>query len=166
MPKRNPIMSASTEKVVTYAIGAGITYFLIVKPVLVKLGILKSAAEIAQENVNAENVDTYVANTLKVQSPTKSVGEWTIIANQLYEDLKYSSLSDNKADAGYQVTRVKNDADFATLYKAFGKRQEYYFGVPYGGLRDLIAFIKSNLDSDAITTINNNYASKKIKFRF
>lgn len=159
-------MSASTEKVVTYAIGAGITYFLIVKPVLVKLGILKSAAEIAQENVNAENVDTYVANTLKVQSPTKSVGEWTIIANQLYEDLKYSSLSDNKADAGYQVTRVKNDADFATLYKAFGKRQEYYFGVPYGGLRDLIAFIKSNLDSDAITTINNNYASKKIKFRF
>lgn len=166
MPRRNPIMSASTEKVVTYAIGAGITYFLIVKPVLVKLGILKSAAEIAQENVNAENVDTYVANTLKVQSPTKSVGEWTIIANQLYEDLKYSSLSDNKADAGYQVTRVKNDADFATLYKAFGKRQEYYFGVPYGGLRDLIAFIKSNLDSDAITTINNNYASKKIKFRF
>ena len=166
MPRRNPIMSASTEKVVTYAIGAGITYFLIVKPVLVKLGILKSAAEIAQENVNAENVDTYVANTLKVQSPTKSAGEWTIIANQLYEDLKYSSLSDNKADAGYQVTRVKNDADFATLYKAFGKRQEYYFGVPYGGLRDLIAFIKSNLDSDAITTINNNYASKKIKFRF
>ena len=127
MPRKSPIMSASTEKIVTYAIGAGITYFLIVKPVLVKLGILKSAAEIAQENVNTENVDTYVSNTLKSQSPTKSVGEWTIIANQLYEDLKYSSISDNKADAGYQVTRVKNEADFATLYKAFGKRQEYYF---------------------------------------
>lgn len=159
-------MSASTEKVVTYAIGAGITYFLIVKPVLVKLGILKSAAEIAQENVNTENVDAYISNTLRVQSPTKSVGEWTLIADQIYQDLKFSSISDNKADAGYQVTRVKNDADFATLYKAFGKRQEYYFGVPYGGLRDLISFIKSNLDSDAIATINNNYASKKIKFRF
>lgn len=166
MPRKNPIMSASTEKVVTYAIGAGITYFLIVKPVLVKLGILKSAAEIAQENINTENVDTYISNTLRVQSPTKSVGEWTLIADQIYQDLKFSSISDNKADAGYQVTRVKNEADFATLYKAFGKRQEYYFGVPYGGLRDLIAFIKSNLDSDAIATINNNYASKKIKFRF
>ena len=121
-------MSASTEKVVTYAIGAGITYFLIVKPVLVKLGILKSAAEIAQENINTENVDTYISNTLRVQSPTKSVGEWTLIADQIYQDLKFSSISDNKADAGYQVTRVKNEADFATLYKAFGKRQEYYFG--------------------------------------
>lgn len=166
MPRKNPIMSASTEKVVTYAIGAGITYFLIVKPVLVKLGILKSAAEIAQENINTENIDTYISNTLRVQSPTKSVGEWTLIADQIYQDLKFSSISDNKADAGYQVTRVKNEADFATLYKAFGKRQEYYFGVPYGGLRDLIAFIKSNLDSDAIATINNNYANKKIKFRF
>lgn len=166
MPRKNQILTASTEKVVTYAIGAGITYFLIVKPVLVKLGILKSAAEIAQERINTGNIDSYISDTLKNQIPTKSVGEWTIIADQIYQDLKFSAISDNKSDAGYQIARVKNDADFATLYKAFGKRQEYYLGVPYGGLRDLIAFIKSNLSIDAISTINNNYASKRIKFRF
>ena len=166
MPKKNPILTASTEKVVTYAIGAGITYFLIVKPILVKLGVLKSAAEIKQERVNTGNVDTYIKDTLRVQNPTKSVGEWTIIADKIYEDLKFSAVSDDKKDAGYQVTRVKNDADVATLYKAFGKRQEYYFGVPYGGLRDLMAFITSNLSSDAIAAINDNYRRKNIKFRF
>jgi len=166
MPKKNPIVSASTEKIVTYAIGAGITYFLIVKPVLVKLGILKSAAEIAQERVNTGNIDTYIADSLKRQTPTKSVGEWTIIADKIYEDLKFSGASDDKKDAGYQVARVQNDADIAVLYKAFGKRQEYYFGIPYGGLRDLMAFITSNLSSDAIATINDNYKRKNIKFRF
>jgi DNA helicase-2/ATP-dependent DNA helicase PcrA len=56
--------------------------------------------------------------------------------------------------------------DIAVLYKAFGKRQEFYFGIPYGGLRDLMAFITSNLSSDAIATINDNYKRKNIKFRF
>lgn len=166
MPRKNPILSASSEKIVTYAIGAGITYFLIVKPVLVKLGIMKSAAEIAQERTNIQNIDTYISDTLKRQTPTKSVGEWTIIADKIYQDLKFSSISDDKKDAGYQVTRVKNDADVATLYKAFGKRQEYYFGVPYGGLRDLTTFITSNLSSDAVAAINDNYRRKNIKFRF
>jgi hypothetical protein len=166
MARSNKIMSAGTEKVVTYAIGAGITYFLIVKPILEKLGIVKTAEEIKQERVNTGNVDTYVKDTLRVQNPTKSVGEWTIIADKIYEDLKFSSISDDKKDAGYQVMRVKNDADVAVLYKAFGKRQEYYFGVPYGGLRDLMAFITSNLSSDAIATINDNYRRKNIKFRF
>lgn len=166
MATKNKILTASTEKVVTYAIGAGITYFLIVKPILVKLGVLKSAAEIKQERINTSNVDAYIADALKKQTPTKSVGEWTIIADKIYEDLKFSGVSDDKKDAGYQVARVQNDADVATLYKAFGKRQEYYFGVPYGGLRDLMAFITSNLSSDAIATINDNYRRKNIKFRF
>lgn len=159
-------MSASTEKIVTYAIGAGITYFLIVKPILVKLGIIKSAAELAQERVNSGNIDTYIADALKAQSPTKTIGEWTIIADKIYLDLKSSSISDDKKDAVYQVCRVKNDADVATLYKAFGKRQEYYFGIPYGGLNDLMAFITSNLSSDDLATINGNYKRKNIKFRY
>ena len=166
MPKKNPILSASTEKIVTYAIGAGITYFLIVKPVLVKLGILKSAAELAQERINTGNIDTYIADVLKVQKPTKSVGEWTIIADKIYADLKFSSISDDKKDAVYQVCRVQNDADVATLYKSFGKRQEYYFGVPYGGLNDLMGFITSNLSTSDIATINDNYKRKNIKFRY
>ena len=36
-------------KVATYAAGAGLTYFLIVKPILTKLGLVKSAAQLAAE---------------------------------------------------------------------------------------------------------------------
>ena len=50
-------------------------------------------------------------NNQKTQTPTKSKGEWQIIANQIYEDLRYSAIDDDKKDAQYQVSRVKNDAD-------------------------------------------------------
>jgi len=166
MPRQNKILNASTEKIAIYAIGAGITYFLIVKPILVKLGIVKSAAELEQERINTGNIDTYISDAIRLQTPTKSVGEWTIIANRIYEALRYSGLSDDKDDAIYQLARAKNDADIATLYKSFGKRQEYLFGVPYAGLQDLVSFIKSNLDGDQINTVNDNYRRKGIKFRF
>lgn len=166
MPRQNKILNASTEKIAIYAIGAGITYFLVVKPILVKLGIVKSAAELEQERINTGNIDTYINDAIRLQTPTKSVGEWTIIANRIYEALRYSGLSDDKDDAIYQLARAKNDADIATLYKSFGKRQEYLFGVPYSGLQDLVNFVKSNLDSDQINTLNDNYRRKGIKFRF
>lgn len=166
MPRQNKILNASTEKIAIYAIGAGITYFLVVKPILVKLGIVKSAAELEQERINTGNIDTYINDAIRLQTPTKSVGEWTIIANRIYEALRYSGLSDDKDDAIYQLARAKNDADIATLYKSFGKRQEYLFGVPYAGLQDLVNFVKSNLDSDQINTVNDNYRRKGIKFRF
>jgi hypothetical protein len=166
MPKQNQIMSASTEKIVTYAIGAGITYFLIVKPLLVKLGVIKSAEEIAAEKENKENVDAYIDATIKSGTPTKSLGEWTLIGNQIYEFLRYSGASDDKNGAMMQIMRVKNEADVATLLKAFGKRQEYFFGIPYGGLQNLVSFVKSNLSDSQIATINDNYLRKNIKFRF
>lgn len=166
MPRQNKILNASTEKIAIYAIGAGITYFLVVKPILVKLGIVKSAAELEQERINTGNIDTYINDAIRLQTPSKSVGEWTIIANRIYEALRYSGLSDDKDDAIYQLARAKNDADIATLYKSFGKRQEYLFGVPYAGLQDLVNFVKSNLDSDQINTVNDNYRRKGIKFRF
>lgn len=166
MPRQNKILNASTEKIAIYAIGAGITYFLVVKPILVKLGIVKSAAELEQKRINTGNIDTYINDAIRLQTPTKSVGEWTIIANRIYEALRYSGLSDDKDDAIYQLARAKNDADIATLYKSFGKRQEYLFGVPYAGLQDLVNFVKSNLDSDQINTLNDNYRRKGIKFRF
>jgi len=166
MARRKKILNANTEKLVTYAIGAGITYFLVVKPILVKLGIIKSAEQNRQDRSNQQNIDNYIKDTLSKQSPTKSVGEWTIIADKIYNDLNKSAISDDKKDAVYQLARAKNDADVATLYKAFGKRQEYYFGIPYGGLRDLADFVKSNLSISDIAIVNGNYSRKNIKFKF
>ena len=155
-----------TKKLLLYtAIGGG-AYFLILKPLLIKLGVLKSTLELEQDYTKKVNIDAYINNSIKTQTPTKSKGEWQIIADQIYNDLKFSGIADNKSDAGYQVARVQNDADIATLIQVFGMRQESFFGVNIGGLQNLPQFIIGNLDKSEIAKINDNYARKNIKFRF
>jgi hypothetical protein len=155
-----------TQKLLLYtAIGGG-AYFLILRPLLIKLGILKSPLELQQDISQKENIDSYINNSLKIQTPTKSIGEWQIIADQIYNNLKFSGIADNKSDAGYQIARVQNDADIATLIKVFGMRQESFFGINIGGLQNLPQFIIGNLDKSEISKINDNYARKNIKFRF
>ena len=155
-----------TQKLLLYtAIGGG-AYFLILKPLLIKLGVLKSALELEQDYTQKVNIDAYINNSIKTQTPTKSKGEWQIIADQIYNDLKFSGIADNKSDAGYQVARVQNDADIATLIQVFGMRQESFFGINTGGLQNLPQFIIGNLDKSEIAKINDNYARKNIKFRF
>lgn len=141
-------------------------YFFIAKPILEKVGLKKDPDVLATENRNKQLLNDYVNDALKKQNPTKSEEEWKIIADQIYQDLHYSALDDKKADAGYQVARVKNDADMALLIKWFAKRREYWFGVPVGSLMSLQEFITSNLSNSSIATINDNYARKGIKFRF
>lgn len=155
-----------TQKIITYAAVAGGAYFLVLRPLLVKLGIVKSGAEIMQEQSQQQNISDYVNQSLAKQSPTKSKGEWQLIADNIYNDLKFSGIADNKSDAGYQIARVQNDADIATLIQVFGLRQESFFGINTGGLQNLPQFIIGNLSKSAIATINDNYARKGIKFRF
>ena len=147
------------KKNLYYIGGAIAAYFLIIKPVLISLNVLKSKEEIDKDKEIKDFIDQ--SGTL-----TKTSGEWAIIADQIHEDLKYTALDDNKANAGYQVSRVKTSKDFAELYKQFGKRREYFFGIPSGSLKDLQAFIRSNLDDSAIQIINNNYKRKGISFQF
>ena len=150
------------KNTILYLTGAVVGYFFVLKPILEKLGISKTAEEKEQE----KNIESFYTQSVKKQNPTKSKGEWQIIANQIYEDLRYSALDDNKNDAQYQVSRVKNDADVATLIETFGNRQEYAFGIPVGSKKDLQQFIKSNLSTMQVLAINDNYRRKGIKYRF
>ena len=163
---RRSIGQIDSTKIITYAIVVGGGYFFIIKPLLVKLGILPSAQQVQQETASTTNISDYVNSALVKQTPTKSKGEWQIIANNIYNDLSKSGVADNKSDAGYQVARVQNDADIATLIQAFGMRQESFFGINTGGLQNLPQFIIGNLDKSEIAKINNNYARKNIKFRY
>ena len=155
-----------TQKILLYAAIGGGAYFLILRPLLIKIGVLKSTLELQQEKSQQENIENYIINSLKNNTPTKSKGEWQIIADQIYNDLKFSGIADNKSDAGYQVARVQNDADIALLIQAFGMRQESFFGINTGGLQNLPQFIIGNLQKSEIAKINDNYARKNIKFRF
>ena len=72
-----------TQKIITYAAVAGGAYFLVLRPLLVKLGIVKSGAEIMQEQSQQQNISDYVSQSLAKQSPTKSKGEWQLIAENI-----------------------------------------------------------------------------------
>ena len=112
------------------------------------------------------SIEQWTQQAIKTETPTKTPGEWAVIANTIYEDLKYSKLDDNKADATYQIARVKNTADLAMLIQQFGKRQEYFFGIPAGDEKDLPTFVRTNLDNEQIAIVNDNYRRKNIKFQY
>lgn len=157
-------MRTDKDKTLLYIVGGIAAYFVLLRPLLEKLGIVQSSEEQKQQNYKEEEKGKYLDPG--TEKPTKSPGEWVIIADQIYQDLKFSRVSDDREDAGVQVTRVKNNADFKLLYKAFGKRQEYTFGIPTGGEKDLGAFIVSNMPREKIEIINANYRRKGIKFQF
>ena len=142
-------------------------YFLILKPLLEKLGLKKDPDVVKTEQQNATRIFNWVDNAIKAQPPTKTEQEWKIIADQIWEDLHYSALNDNKKDAVYQICRVKNDSDVAVLFKMFGKRQDYILPpIPDGNLKNLVQFAISNLSKKQIAEINDNYRRGNIKFRF
>jgi hypothetical protein len=143
-----------------YIGGAIIAYFFVLKPIFEKLGITKTKEEIDRDKAK----EKFLLNT--GEKPTKSEGEWAIIADQIHEDLRYTALNDDKKDAAYQAARVKNNADFKLLYKNFGKRREYFFGVPSGSEKDLAQFLRSNLADSEIQIINQNYRNKNISFQY
>lgn len=130
------------------------------------LGIdkVEQEQEIAEKQKNTfdSNLETQKAK----QPSTKNDADWLIIANQIYQDLRYSSIDDNKKDAVYQVCRVKNDTDVYSLFAQFGERQEYAFGIPIGTKKSLSEFIRSNLNTEQINIINSNYTRKGIKFQY
>jgi hypothetical protein len=159
-------MNKQEEKYLLYGLGILAVYILILRPIFIKLGLQKDPEREQTEERKTSQLQQQINDILKTQKPTKSVQEWQVIADAIYQDLRYSALSDNKSDAGYQVARVKNEADFWTLYKLFAKRREYLFGIPNGELMDLQQFIKSNLSNDQIEKINQNYKNKGIKFQF
>lgn len=155
-------MNEKNKKYIIWGAGAIAAYFLVLRPILTKLGLQKTQTQAQAEQAQS----TYLQSQISTGLSTKSAGEWAIIADQIYEDLRYTILDDNKDDAAYQLQRVKNNADIANLIKYFGKRQEYMFGIPAGSDKDLQQFVRSNLSNSQIATVNNNYLRKGITYRF
>lgn len=140
-------------------------YFLVLRPILNKFGVTKTAQQIADEKADQKRIDDQIKTQKTIQKQTKSDADWQIIADQIYQDLRYTALDDNKDDAVYQAARVKNDTDYWILYKMFGKRQEYAFFLPIGDPQDLPQMLRSNLSNNQIAVINDNYRRKNMKTR-
>jgi len=160
-------MKKEDKKILIGLAAVGVGYYVI-HSILVKLGIVKSHDEVVTQQQQQQAPTTIVQEIQTTQptlKPTKSVAEWNMIANLIYQDLRYTSLDDNKNDAMVQMCRIQNNLDYAILVQQFGYRQEYYFGIPAGDKKNLPAFITSNLNATQIATINSNYQRKGVKFR-
>lgn len=155
-----------TQGTIIFVGSIAAAYFLLIKPLAEKLGLKKTKEEKEQEKKETEAVEQYVKDSIRRQNPTKSAGEWTLVANQLYQNMGYSRFDDDYEAAGVNLTRPKNDADVALLINQFGKRQEYFFGIPTGGKSTLPEFVGRNLSRGKIEAINDNYKRKNIKFKF
>lgn len=129
-------------------------------------GLDKVQKENKTEEDRQDTLDTNVQNQVISKPSTKVDAEWLLIANNIYNDLRYTSLDDNHKDAVYQLARVQNDTDVYKLIQQFGKRQEYAFGVPVGDLKDLPTMVISNLNLDELAVVNGNLTRKKIKFKY
>lgn len=87
-------------------------------------------------------------------------------ANTIYRALRFSAVSDNKAQAADVLKQMQTDYDILKLDLAFGQRQEYLFGIPNGGRQSLSQMVSSNLKRKTIDAINADYAAKGMKYRF
>lgn len=131
------------------------------------LQLKKSDIQVQSEKQSQAAIERYVDDVSKKQKPTRPDGFWAQLAERIYRDTRYSASGDNHEDARFCMTYCYNDADFALLYKYYGRRQETWFGVlPDGDPKDLTQAISSNLNKKQKQSINENYAKKGISIRF
>jgi hypothetical protein len=131
------------------------------------LQLKKSDEQVRSEQQSQAAIEKYVIEVQQKQKPTRPDGFWAQLAERIYRDTRYSSAGDNHEDARFCMTYCYNHADFALLYKYYGKRQETWFGLmPDGDPKDLTMAISSNLNAAQKKSINTNYAQKGISIRF
>ena len=100
----------------------------------------------------------------KKQKPTYSDAQLEAIANIIYQDLRYSALDDDKKDAIIQLKKMNNTADVYRLMEIFGKKQEYWFGIPNGSRQTLPEFVAGNFKQKTIQDLNIYYRNKLINW--
>jgi len=152
-------LTQQQKKYIGYTL-LGIGAFLVIRKL--KNSFTKPSKETIQDVIEE-------AGELKKQGmqPTRSLGQWKLVADSIYNSMKFSATSDNKENIERQLKMVQNDLDFLLLTQAYGVRQHYVFAIPDGDKTTLIGQIGTGELSDKrIKSINADYASKGIKFRF
>jgi len=148
-----------TKKNVTYAAYA-VGGLIVAKKIF---DYFKSTSKQTLKDVETEVVELENEG----MKPSRSLGQWKLVADSIYNSMKFSYVSDNKSNIESQLKMVQNDLDLALLVKAYGLRQHYTFAIPDGSKTTLIGQIATGeLSNSRLESINNNYAQKGIKFRF
>jgi len=153
------------QKILIYAALLGGGYYFVVRPLLTKFGLMEEPAVTKTKEVSASNIQQYIQDTLAKIQATKSLGEWTLIANQIYSNLD-QPIWNNNDNAVRLLKMPMNDADVALLIQGFGTRSSHWFGFFEGAGMTLPEFLSQQATSSNIQEVNNEYAKKGIIFRF
>lgn len=150
-------------------VGGGLVAFLVLRRVY------KAVFPSAEDRKNrelAQNVNNEI-NVLTNQGvkPTYADSQYNTFANTIYNGMRYCA-GDDYSTVESTLKRMMNDLDVAKLVKAFGKRQDYCFGIPTSGELDLFTYVQKELGNDyggltnyRVKRINEDWKKKGIKYQ-
>lgn len=157
------------KQTILFVGGIALAYFGIIRPILNRLHFTKSAEQKQLEKRKKQQIEDQIKISSKKKKPLLTIQEAQSVADAIYNDLKNTVVNDDISDAVRQLMSIKTDADAWTVYKYFGKRKEYWFGVPVTDLIDLPAFVKRNIGTgdnfEIIKKLNLLYDRRGMKFR-
>jgi len=125
----------------------------------------KKEAKIAEEKLKKSKAEEE-SKACSTGKQTQGDTYWSGVADGIHESLKYSAVSDNKAEAERLLKMPKNNCDVLALIRLYGKRQLYVFGLPDGDVKTLQQTVISELSTSRITNVNKDYEKKGITLRF
>jgi hypothetical protein len=136
-----------------------------------KLYTIVFPSEEAKRNAElGRNINTEIANLQRFMKASYPDSTYDTLANTIYNSMRFA-IGDDYATVEDSLKKMNNDLDVAKLIRAFGSRQDYAFGIPVGGKMDLFTYVKkelgneyAGLSSRRVTSINKDWAAKKIKY--
>jgi len=119
-----------------------------------------------------KNIDSEIS---KLQGNGKkasfSDSNYNTFANTIYNSMRYA-VGDDYGTVELTLKRMKNDLDVAKLIKAFGVKQDYFFGIPAGDKMDLFTYIQKELGNEyggltnyRVKRINEDWSKKGISYQ-
>ena len=119
-----------------------------------------------------KNIDSEIS---KLQGNGKkasfSDSNYNTFANTIYNSMRFA-VGDDYGTVELTLKRMKNDLDVAKLIKAFGVKQDYFFGLPTGDKMDLFTYIQKELGNEyggltnyRVKNINADWKKKGITYQ-
>lgn len=149
-------------------VGGGLVAFLVLRRVY---KAVFPSAEDRKSRQLLQDVNNEI-NVLNNQGVKASFPEsaYSTFANTIYNGMRYCA-GDDYGTVETTLKKMKNDLDVAKLIKAFGKRQDYCFGIPASGELDLFTYVQKELGNDwggltnyRVKNINADWKKKGIKY--
>lgn len=130
------------------------------------------SAEQRKNRELSKNVDAEISNLQRNgQKPSFTDSNYVTFANTIYNSMRFA-VGDDYGTVETTMKRMKNDIDVAKLIKAFGQRQDFFFGIPAGSPMDLFTFVQKELGNDfggltnyRVRRINDDWKKKGISYQ-